>query len=462
MTRSARPRRAASLRLERMEGREVPANLTVTFAPATHTLTVVGDEAANDVVITGDLFDPTGMTVSSPTDVINGSAVSVTVLYGVYNLDVRLGGGDDRLTLGGTPASPDLPVILAGRLSINGGDGANTVIGTRLRVDRGATIVNGAGYDWTDLSDVLFRGSLTVQNGAGGSQVSVYRTSPGAAAINGSVRVTNGAGADFTFVSDLTAGGGVSVRNGAPAPGGSAGAFVLGNYWNTTQSQVHGGVSASFAGGNGYVAVGDVEVGKGVALAYGAGSFITTVDGSVTGRPTTVWGGLTVSGTGRQSVSLGTGGSSFGLEVGGNLSVTTGGQTDTLNLYRARVGGSTGLRLGDGGNLVRVDDSVFTGAFGLTTGTGADNILVDTLPGTTSPTTFRGPGTIREGAGVDTLTLGGVADPGQLVEVRAPVVIHHGAGGMCTTRSACSPCSGRPSSTWSDRPVWAGVHSMTG
>jgi len=53
---------------------------------------------------------------------------------------------------------------------------------------------------------------------------------------------------------------------------------------------------------------------------------------------------------------------------------------------------------------------------------------VDALPGTPAGTTFRGPVSIREGAGVDTLTLGGLADAGQLVDVRDRFVIHHGAG----------------------------------
>jgi hypothetical protein len=91
------------------------------------------------------------------------------------------------------------------------------------------------------------------------------------------------------------------------------------------------------------------------------------------------------------------------------------------------VGGATALHLGDGGTLVQVDDSVFTGAFDLTTGAQGDIIAIDALSGTPAATTFRGPVTIWEGAGVDTLTLGGLGDSGQMVDVRDRFVIHHGA-----------------------------------
>jgi large repetitive protein len=426
MIRSATPRRHAVLRLEPLEGREVPANLTVTFSPVTHTLTVVGDAAANNVDIDGGLTDPTQVTVSSPTDTINGSGAAFAVRAEVYNVDVRLGAGNDRVRLGGIPALPTLPLQLVGHLTINGGDGDNTVIGVGLGADRGVTITNGVGYDWTELANVSIRGSLTVRNGAGGSYTRVFRTSRGEAAIDGSVRVTNGAGADWTSVTDFTVGGGVSVRNGTPAPAGTAGAVVIGNSWNTTRSQIDGGVSASFLGGTGTVTLTDTEVGGRVALEYGAGSFTTVVDGRLTGRPAAIRGNLTVAGTGREWVFLGAV-SGLGLEVGGTVSVTTGAGADVLALNRVQVGGATTLRMGGGDNFVRVDDSVFTGTFALTTGAGADRILVDALPGATAPTTFRGPVMIREGAGVDSLILGGAGDPGQLVDVRDRFVIHHGA-----------------------------------
>jgi large repetitive protein len=426
MTRSAKPHRQAFLRLEALEGREVPANLTVTFSPLTHTLTVVGDTAANNVDISGGLIDPTQVTVSSPTDTINGMAADFSVRAGVYNVDVRLGAGNDGVTLGGIPALPTLPLQLVGRLTINGGDGANTVLGTGLRADRGVRITNGVGFDWTDLVNVSIRGSLTVRNGAGGSHLSVFRGSPGVGVIDGSVQVTNGAGADWTFLTDLNVGGGVSVRNGTPAPDGTGGAVAISNNRNPAPSQIHGSVSGSFLGGTGTFTLLDAQVGGSVALAYGGGSFTTTVDGRITGRPAGVLGNLTVTGTGPQWVFLGLAGLGRGLEVGGNLSLTTGAGADLVALDRVQVGGATALRLGNGGNFVRVDDSAFTGPFALTTGAQGDFIAIDTLVGTLAATTFRGPVTIREGAGVDSLTLGGLADAGQMVDFRDRFVIHHG------------------------------------
>lgn len=65
------PRRRCRPRLERLEGRDVPGNLTVTYAAASRTLTVVGDAGNNDLTVhqdSGGFF-----ILSSTTDSINNN-----------------------------------------------------------------------------------------------------------------------------------------------------------------------------------------------------------------------------------------------------------------------------------------------------------------------------------------------------------------------------------------------------
>jgi len=184
--------RGVRLGVEALEGRAVPANLTVTYAAATHTLTVAGDNAANDLTVQGDISDPTHFVLTSAGTINNGPGTFATP-SGVENMAIRLLAGDDRLTFAINPA-----VHLRGGLTIDGGDGSNTIYANYLTVGKGLAIRNGVGYDMTLLSDPSVGGSLTIRNGDGGSWVNLDRGSQGVSTIGGSVRITNGTGSDVT------------------------------------------------------------------------------------------------------------------------------------------------------------------------------------------------------------------------------------------------------------------------
>ena len=124
-----------------------------------------------------------------------------------------------------------------------------------------------------------------------------------------------------------------------------------------------------------------------------------------------------------------------GLIVGKNLYVTTAGAADTVTFNKLQVVGNTKLYLGDGDSTVTIDDSVFTGTFRLTTGSGTDNVFLDHTAGTTAPTTFERAVLIVQGAGNDQVVRAGGDDANEQLVTLDTFVIHHGAGGDTTTSS---------------------------
>lgn len=200
--------RGVRLQLEGFEGRAVPANLTVTYAAASHTLTVIGDNNANDLTIQGDRNDSTHFTLTSAGTINNGPQTFVTP-SGVQNMTIRLLDGDDKLTFGNL-----YPTHLNGGLKIDGGDGANTISGIGMFVENDLAIRNGTGVENISFTDLSVAGSLTVRNRDGGGYLSVLRTLTGVSATGGSVRVTNGTGAYGTSLRNVDVGGSVIVHNG--------------------------------------------------------------------------------------------------------------------------------------------------------------------------------------------------------------------------------------------------------
>src|SRR3954453_11909848 len=117
-------------RLEPLEGRDIPGILTFTYAAATHTLTVVGTAADNQLGI--DRSGNGELVLTSSTDGFRGPdtpVLSSPVLFPspVDNLTVRLLGGGDAVVIGANS-----PVEFFGNLVVAGGDGDNTLTATGL------------------------------------------------------------------------------------------------------------------------------------------------------------------------------------------------------------------------------------------------------------------------------------------------------------------------------------------
>jgi hypothetical protein len=394
-------RRCACLGLQSLEGREVPANLTVTFNPATHTLTVVGDASSNDVTVQGDAADPTHLLLQS-TGSINNLGGSYSSPTGVRNLVIKMLGGNDSVVV-----SNVVPVQMAGSLTIDGGDGANFVNAADLTVGKNLSVTNGRNdvlTDTTTLDNLTTGGNVTIKNGAGDTQTSIIQAVTGSSRIGGTLTITNGAGTDAVAINDTNVRGNVTVNNGAGGPAG-AGYVDIYNVYNAIRSVFGGNLSVAYQSGDTTFHDGlwDLEVVGNATLNHGPGRFITDVDGSATAQPVVVRGNFSLLGTGPNTlnVSVPGVGQVTGLVVGKKFTVATGAGLDALVLNKLQVGGDTRLMLGDGDNTVTIDDSVFAGRFALTTGAGIDTVNLETTAGTAGPTEFEKAAVVALGGGND-------------------------------------------------------------
>jgi len=421
-------------RLELLEGRDAPANLTATYSALTRTLTVVGTDAANELTIQGDAADTTHFTVTSASDSINGADGPFDAPHGVEAIVVRMLGGDDTVTFGNAD-----PVRLRRGLTVDGGDGTNVLSAADLTVGGNLTVRNGTNpndvdVDFTNLRNLNVGGSLTIQNGSGNAATVVARTGPGLSRVAGSVKVVGGAGADTVQLKDLNVGGGVTVRGAVGHPGGSAGVVQLFNEFNRQRSVVRGGVSVAFNGGGVQTGFFDVDIGGDVTVSAGPGACVTTATGFTTAQPVRIGGNLTITGTGLHHLYLGRDGTEPGVVVGRNLTVRAGAGDDILVAYRLSVGGATWLSFGDGKTAVTIDDSAFNGTFTLTAGAGADTLDIERRASTTGATVFRRGFVAWYGAGGTTVVLGGPDDAYQRLTFASSAAIHHGPDPSSLTR----------------------------
>lgn len=370
-------------------------------------------------------------------------------------------GGDDHVTLDSHDQGLGLdgPFLLARNLSVNGGDGANTLTATALSmlfVGGNLTVTNGtnaAGTDSTVLGDVNVRGSVTVANGNGDSDTRIERESPGFSLVSGNLTVTNGTGTDSVVLNDTNVGGNFTVKNGSAGAGGVAGHVQTLNVFNTARSYVRGNVSVTDMDGDRDAATSglfDVEVLGNATWALGTGTAKIGFDGLTTSQPTVVRGSLTVAGSGATTVQAGKTFDSAGLVVGRNLTVTLGAGSDSLTLFKVQVGGAARFNLGAGTNAVTIDDTLFAGTLNLTAGAGNDTISLDATPGTAGATTFEGAVTMSLGAGDDTLNRAGSTDAGQALVVLGPFVVHHGTG----SNTMVAPDPGHESYPFKDTIQW--------
>jgi hypothetical protein len=444
-------------RLERLEGRDVPGNLTVTYAAASRTLTVGGDAGNNDLAVHQQ--PDSSFILSSATDSINNNNGPYFPPGTVRNITVRMLGGDDHVTLDSQDQGLDGPFLLAGNLSVNGGDGANTLTATALSmlfVGGNLTVTNGtnaAGADTTVLADVNVRGSVTVANGNGDSDTRIERESAGFSLVSGNLTVTNGTGKDTVVLKDTNVGGNFTVKNGRAGAGGVAGHVQTFNVLNTTRSYIRGNVSVTDVDGNEDAVTSglfDVEVLGNLTWGLGTGTAAVGFDGFTTAQPTIVRGNLTVTGSGTTTVQAGKTFNSAGLVVGRNLTVSLGAGNDSLTLFKAQVGGASQFNLGAGTNAVKIDDTLFAGTLTLTAGAGNDTVNLDATPGTAGATTFERAVTMSLGAGDDTLNRAGSTDANQALIVLGSFVVHHGTG----SNTMVTPDPGHESFPFHDDIQW--------
>jgi len=266
--------RRAVLALQTLEGREVPAGNVAASFSATGVLTLIGDNASNDVTlrVTGTTLTITGNAGTT----INGRT-SVSAFAAVRGVQATLNGGDDvlrtdptanffvpgsvginlglgnnalnfvtagRLTLGslGVSAGSGNDAItvagglrtgsaINGTLSIGTGTGANVVALRRLVVGGPAFVSTGDGVDTLAIVASTFLNSFTANLGAGNDAIRIAQATGAVSPVDfrGLVTIHAGAGNDTLFLGRaVTVGGDVNSRvifHGGLIAGDAAGTF---------------------------------------------------------------------------------------------------------------------------------------------------------------------------------------------------------------------------------------------
>jgi len=376
--------------LERLESRENPSNLMVSYA--NHTLTVHG-ETANGLTVEGNVGDATQFTIaSSGSDTFNGNPSPYSSPSGVQNITFDLTGGGENVDFDDAVRAIDLE----GNLTINTGTGANTVEATDLTVTKNLAVTNGPNTATTSniFTNLNVGGNVTIHNGNGDAQNAIYRSSAGISTIGGNLSITNNAGQHINALIDTNVGGNVTINNGTADPTGSAGYTEIYNLYNTGfRSVIKGNLTISYTNGNGYTndALCDTEIGGNVTFNHGTGTFVTNFGGYVTTQPVAVGGNLTITGSGINNINVGLLSLDTGMIVGKNFIVSipqTGSGGETLTLNRLVVDGATNLNLLSGSNTVDIDQSQFVGTFTMTCDKGDGAFDVERASGDTLPTEF--------------------------------------------------------------------------
>lgn len=424
-----RTRLAESCRIEPLEARYAPSNITVFVAG--HTLMITGDADANAFTIDGTVGDATKFKVTANSGTLNQLGNPFTTPSGITDIRVNLLGGSDSVTFSDAVAQ----ISLKGSVTINGGNGDNTVTATNLTVGKNLSITNGLGNDTNTLRYFHIGGSLTIKNGDGGSFTDTSNSI--ANTVGGNVTVTNGRGYDGTVLAGVSVKRNVTVSNGLGDGAGNAGYFLIYNQL-PFRDVIGGNVTITFldevVGGSGIF---DTEIGGNVALNLGTGGGTLNFDNYTSSQPAVIRGSLAIKTTGQLDLSVGKQYGQFGLIVGKNFTVTsTSTAADKVTLNKLSVLGTTTLALGDGDNTITIDDSAFSGAFTSTTGKGADTLKLETTAGSTFGTSFGGRVTINEGAGDDTLLRTGAAPDGQQFLYYFDTVIIHTGGNTNDTTTA--------------------------
>jgi hypothetical protein len=343
-------------------------------------------------------------------------------ISGVTNFAINLGAGDDALTFGNQTAGA---ITILGNFSANLGNGNNVVLAaggaTSLTVAKNLSITSAAGNDNNTLIDVSTGGSLAINNGAGDSTTTISndRGTGNFNSIGGGLSITNAAGADFNTIFDSNVAGNVTINNGAARItdrlAGFNRIFNVNNH--TIRATIGGSMVVTNADGNlpGFGdAIADFLIKGNLTLNLGSGNVSSTIQSGNTLPPPAVLGNLLITGSGADSLNLGStlafSGSGPGLTVGGSLTITlTGTAPDTITTADLSVGKTTAITAGIGKVTITIDDSSstsgssFGGGFTLNTGAGADSV---TLNASAATTTFQGAVSINLGAGNDTLNLG--------------------------------------------------------
>lgn len=200
--------------VEALESRALLTEVNIVFNNGSLYLT--GDSGADNLTLTFSNTNHVGVMAGGGTT-ITGNSNGVFLVTG--SVSVNLSGGNDSLTVTGTPGS-----AFGGAITINMGDGNNTTTFTGTMSNsvarKDVSITNGAGNDTINIggaASTLATRSLIVNNGTGDSDVTVNGlTATGAVSIvNGTTTSTPSVALGATAAVNVA--GNLTINQGAGA-----------------------------------------------------------------------------------------------------------------------------------------------------------------------------------------------------------------------------------------------------
>ena len=414
--------------IELLESRITPSNILAVVAG--HTLKITGTSDADHLLVTGDTSDPTIIHLQGLSgDTVNGMTDFKTT-FGIDNILINLGNGDDALTFDTSGAQ----VHLKGSLTILGGNGAKILTATDLTVNGNLAISYGIniGVDNSNFTDLTVLGGMTFTTKSGNTDFAFQRDTGGESYILKNFTVKNGTGQDFLRLQDMSVGGFLSVNDGHGS-GTTTSVVTISNSHNTNfPAQFGKGISVSFLDGPTVFILDDANVAGNVTLHGGSGLAHASIQANVYLQPVTIDGSLSISGTGTAEVELG---SADGLNIGKSLAVQTG-QSGTATFFGVRVGGATSISAAGGTQTVSIDDTTFAGSFTDTAPQGGATISIETTSNTSAATVFEKPFNFLLGkpsAAPSFLTFAGTDDGFEVMVFDSLAdVIQDGAGSSVT------------------------------
>jgi len=238
----------ASSRGEALETRILPA--AVATASKT-TLNITGDAETGSNIQLEQITGGVRLSALTGTIRVNGADVTSADFSGITTLNVRLGAGDDTVSVlgslnlknvtfnlgdGNNSLSVGAGMNVTGKLSITGGTGAD-VVSLEGSIAKSASISLGLGNDDLSLLGTSFSSAVTINTGAGADLVTIDQTSLGLNAnfnntltINTGedndevsirnaatkkISVNTGDDDDTVTLESITANGAISVQTGA-------------------------------------------------------------------------------------------------------------------------------------------------------------------------------------------------------------------------------------------------------
>jgi hypothetical protein len=379
----------AVLRLEHLEDRLTPADLTPSISGTTLTLTEAAGISDSITITASGTHQEFNVTTSFGTLYTTPTPVTAIVL--------RLSSGSDNVQFDGTVLGR--AITLPGGLTMSSAGGNKTISANQVNLPGSAALnitLGGNGTENTTFTDSNVGGAARIMHtGSGTTSFTITTSANNQTATNhwGSLTISNGAGSDTNTIQDTDFSGNVTIANGAGDNtttqfGGSHTVFSALN--SKGLLSVTGGINVSTATGQSDTEVYDYNVHGGVTLDAGNGiasqssaNFIglennQTVAGS--GLPV-IGGSTTLAGAavGTAGLTIDVGGSTgkdFPIVLHGNLGIATrgnGAATITLNDVNAASGSATTIGLGPTtkGDTVNINGDQATATFGALTITSA-------------------------------------------------------------------------------------------